>query len=122
MNRIARSASTSGPQPLNSVGPVSFSVSFPYDEGGRPRLDNPIYELGYGTGTGGISGTLGYGFRVFGSDASLNDPANVGSGGTHCLCSQEFPFSNTNAGGASGGFVLYPSKPNLSEMQRVYAK
>jgi hypothetical protein len=103
------------------IGPVSTSVSFPYVEG-VPQLDNPIFEAGYGTGPGGVSATLGYGIRVFGSDASLNDPANVGSGGTHCQCSQDFSFGDSYSGGASGGFVLYPSKPNLNQVQRVYAK
>lgn len=70
------------------VGPVSGSVSFPI-VGGTPQFDNPIYEFGYGTGAGGASVTIGYGDRRLGSNASLNDPAIVGAGGTFYQCSQD---------------------------------
>lgn len=32
------------------------------------------------------------------------------------------PSMNTFAGGADGGFLIYPNKPNTNQVQSVYAK
>jgi len=63
-----------------------------------------------------------FGQAALGFGLELIDPIGVGATGG-CfggVCSDSLtPF---NGSSASGGFVLYPSKPNTNQMQRVYSK
>jgi len=98
-------------------GRFSGSVTFPAP-GGAPQFDNPIVEVGIGVGGGGLSATAGFGFRLGGSNASANDPA----GSATALQSLETSLRSTDFGGASRGPAIFPSMPNLNQIQQVYAK
>jgi len=84
---------------------------------GRNAADNGVNRISYNNplltyGTGGVNGQpdtgfLGYNAVLGLSAISVADPSLV---------------SSSMGGGAGGGFVLYPNKPNTNMMRNVYSK
>jgi RHS repeat-associated protein len=94
-----------------TVGPVSVSLFFDANEGGLVGGT-----LGWGPGAtvigGSTTSSVGAGFDVIGAvrDAVGSFFGSEGGGGV------------SSPGSAAGGFVLYPSRPNLNSVAAVYDK
>ena len=76
----------------------------------RPSSGGTIYEAGITSPDISASGSAGFGF-------SVPDLISSGIDFLKDLFSSESPGD-----AASGGFVLYPSRPNLNQVERVYEK
>jgi hypothetical protein len=75
-----------------------------------PKGGGKIFEAGVTTPSIGVSGTVGVGVSIPGL---IKSAINAVKG--------LFSFEQPSAP-AGGGFVLYPSRPNLNQVERVYNK